>query len=145
MVQYFGNRRSVQKSAQNEGSNVLKIFSFNVCDRYITTWYTSVRYHLKLGIMIVNKYHYYIIQVSDHKLTGTDHHIRRDPRRYRHLGSSYCNNDKFIIYPSIVIEKLWNKYFGPTIHPLFTKKNKLLKELLVIFVKPWRPWVKHHF
>ena len=53
------------------------------------------------------------------KLTGLDHHIKRDAerqvwssdprlstRRDRHFGSRYCDNDKFIIYPYHVIKKL---------------------------------------
>ena len=38
------------------------------------------------------------------KLTGADHQIKRDV--IWNFGSSYCYNDKFIIYPSYVIEKL---------------------------------------
>ena len=103
--------------------------------------------------MPVNTYRYIIIKVTwfkelDHfQLTGTHHQIKLDaphlvwsdlacqPNVIRHFGSSYCNNDKFIIYPSNVIEKPWNKYLGSTAQCLFTKvKNTIFsKELFVIF------------
>ena len=45
---------------------------------------------------------------------------------YIHFGSSHCYNDKFIIYPSHVMEILWNQ---PTVRRLFTKeKQKKAKE-----------------
>ena len=61
-------------------------------------------------------------EVPDHvKLTGMDHQIKRD-------------DDKSIIYPSYVIEKLWKEYFGSTFQRLFTKEKHILKELSLIFL-----------
>ena len=49
-------------------------------------------------------------EVPDHdKLTGTDHQIKRDAEQVNETWSgtsSYCYNDKFIIYLSHIIEKL---------------------------------------
>ena len=49
----------------------------------------------------------------------------------RHFGSSYCYNDKFIIYPSNVIEKLRNKYLGSTVQRLITKETHILNGTIV--------------
>ena len=64
----------------------------------------------------------------------------------KHFGSSYCNNDKFIIYPFPVIEKVWNEYLGSTVQRLFTKEKYISKKNYRNFYKPWaKSWVKNHF
>ena len=102
--------------------------------------------------------------MPDHiKLTVTDHEIKWDADLVTsafqrdmvwHFGSSYYYNDKFIIYPSHVIEKLWNKYLGSTVQCFITKEKHFQKELSYMyhsffyvfeFYKPWaRSWVKNH-
>ena len=65
----------------------------------------------------------------DHvKLTGKDHQIRACQRDViQHSGSSYmyCYNDKLIIiYPSHVMEKLWNQLIN-VYQRLFTKAKHI--------------------
>ena len=92
------------------------------------------------------------------KLTGTDHQIKRDAGRrvwssdprlstrlIQHFGSSYCYNDKFIIYPSHVIEKIWNKYLRSTVQGLFTKEKHISKRTMVNFSMRTIFWVKNHY
>ena len=71
---------------------------------------------------------------------------RLSTRRNKHFGSSYCNNDKFIIYPFPVIEKVWNKYLGSTVQRLFTKEKYISKKNYRNFYKPWaKSWLKNRF
>ena len=63
----------------------------------------------------------------------------------KHFGSSYCYNDKFIIYPFSVIEKVWNKYLGSTVQRSFTKEKYISKKNYRIVYKPWaKSWVKNN-
>ena len=58
-----------------------------------------------------------------------------------HFGSSYCHNDEFVIYPSNVIEKHWNKYLWTSVQLLYIEEKQILKRTTLIFsmltIKSW--------
>ena len=77
-------------------------------------------------------------EVTDHvKLTGTDHHIKFDleiPALLRdmiwHCRSSYCNNEKFIIYQvlSTLSVNIWDQLFNMFI---YWRKTQLWKNYVL--------------
>ena len=93
-------------------------------------------------------YHYIMVtwsEVTDHvKLTGTDHHIKFDleiPARLRdviwHCRSSYCNNEKFIIYQvlSTLSVNIWDQLFRMFI---YWRKTQLWKNyVLCLWADLW--------
>ena len=73
----------------------------------------------------------------------------------RLFGSSYCYNDKFIVYPFNFIEKVWNKYLGSTVPQstfIYQRKTNLKRTInnlpilsIYAYHKPWeRSWVENH-
>ena len=56
-----------------------------------------------------------------------------------HLRSSYCYHNRFIIYPSTIIEKLWYRYLGSIFKHLFSKEKTNFRRTIVV-----RSWVEKH-
>ena len=85
-------------------------------------WYMYIWYYVCIYIIITVTWS----EVTDHvKLTGTDHHIKFDLEIHArqqdviwHCRSSYCNNEKFIIYQvlSTLSVNIWDQLFNMFIY-----------------------------
>ena len=53
-------------------------------------------------------------------------------------------SSKYYIYPSHVIQKLWNEYLGSTVQHLFTKEEHILKRTNVNFSMHTISWAENH-
>ena len=62
-----------------------------------------------------------------------------------HFGSSYCHNDEFVIYPSHVIKKHWNKYLWKSFQLLYIEEKQILKRTTLIFsMLTIKSWARNH-